>query len=283
MDLFESARLAHIGVGTIVLIAFWGAACVRKGSTPHRRFGRLYVIAMAVLLAATLMLAAGSVAAGAPMRAVFNVYVTLISVASVWMAWSSIAYRDDIERYRGWPYRLICLALGGYGLFLLAMVPKMGEPARMAMVAAFATLGLAIAGAMAWRLVRGAEHVRWWLSEHLTAMAINFAATHASFSILAMSAIFPALKEPWTRTAILTAWMLSALVVRLAAGRRFLRQAPQASSPANASGAIAASASPAPSACRRMNSAGPSAAVASARARCAADSSLASRVSSRAA
>lgn len=225
MDLYESARLAHIAVGTVVLASFWGAALSRKGSVPHCRFGRAYVLAMAVLLAATLVIATGSAMAGNPMRAVFNVYVTLISVASVWMAWSSIAYRDDFARYRGWPYKLICVALGGYGLFLLAAVPRMGEPARMAMVAAFAVLGLSIAGAMAWRLLRGADHARWWLSEHLTAMGINFAATHASFSILALSVIFPALKEPWTRTTILVAWMTSALVVRLWAGKRLLRGA----------------------------------------------------------
>lgn len=223
MDLFESARVAHIAVGTVVLASFWGAALARKGSVPHRRFGRVYVFSMTVLLAATLLLATGSAMAGDPMRAVFNLYVSLISVASVWMAWSSIAYRADFARYRGWPYKLICFALGGYGLFLLAIVPKMGIPARMAMVTAFSVLGLSIAGAMAWRLMRGANHARWWLSEHLTAMSINFAATHASFSILALSAVFPAFKEPWTRTAILVSWMTSALVVRLWAGKRFLR------------------------------------------------------------
>lgn len=224
MELFEAARLAHIGIGTVVLASFWVAAAAAKGSTLHKRSGRIYVFSMAALLAATLVLAAGSVMAGTPMRAVFNVYVTLISVASVWMAWRSIADKNDVRRYLGWPYRLICLALGGYGLFLLAMVPKMGEPARMAMVGAFAVLGLTIAGAMAWRLARGADHARWWLSEHLTAMSINFAATHASFSLLAGSTVLPALKEPWLRTAVLVAWMSSALVVRLWAGRRFLKR-----------------------------------------------------------
>lgn len=231
MDLFEAARLAHIAVGTLVLASFWAAAAVRKGSLAHRRFGRAYVISMTVLLAATLVLAAGSVMAGDPRRAVFNVYVSLISVASVWMAWSSIAYRDDIARYRGWPYRLICFGLGGYGLFLLTLVPKMGIPARMAMVTAFAVLGLVIAAAMAWRLVRGADQPRWWLSEHLTAMSLNFGATHASFSILALSSVWPALKEPWMRTAVLTSWMVAALLVRLWAGRRFLNGVPRAAAP----------------------------------------------------
>lgn len=222
MELFELARLAHIAVGTVVLASFWGAALARKGSDRHRRLGRVYVLAMGALLAATLVLAAGSVVSGAPMRAVFNVYVSLISVASVWMAWTSIARRHDVDRYRSWTYKAICFTLGGYGLFLLASVPRMGLPARMAMVTAFAVLGLTIAGAMAWRLVRGADHPRWWLSEHLTAMSINFAATHASFSILALSAVFPALQEPWMRTAVLVGWMSSALVVRVWAGRRFL-------------------------------------------------------------
>lgn len=222
MDLYESARLVHIAIGTVVLATFWGAALTAKGSERHRRFGRAYAIAMAALLAATLVLAAGSALAGAGPRAVFNVYVTLISVVSVWMAWSSIAYRHDVARYLGWPYRLLCLALGGYGLFLLSLAPRMDGPARSAMVVAFAVLGLSIAGAMAWRLAHGADHARWWLAEHLTAMGINFAATHASFSILAMGSVFPALKEPWTRTAILAAWMTSALVVRVVAGRRFL-------------------------------------------------------------
>jgi hypothetical protein len=223
MDLYESARAVHIAIGTVVLASFWTAAAARKGSALHRRGGRIYVIAMTGLLSMTLVMSAGMVMAGTPMRAVFDIYVTLISVASVWMAWRSIADKDDFPRYRSRTYKGICAALAIYALVLLILIPKMGVPARMAMVGAFATLGLVIAGAMAWRIVRGADHSKWWLSEHLTAMAINFAATHASFSILAGGSVFPPLKEPWTRTAILTAWMLSALAVRIWAGKRFLR------------------------------------------------------------
>ena len=224
MDLFESARAVHIGIGVVVLGAFWTAALAPKGDTWHRRGGRVYVWAMAALLAATGVMSVGMVKAGTPLRAVFDVYVSLISVASVWMAWTSVRHRQHIGRYLGWTYRALCLLLGGYALFLLTLVPKMGVPARMAMVGAFAVLGLVVAGAMVWRWVRRDDHKQWWLSEHLTAMALNFAATHASFSILAGGALFPALKEPWVRTAILVSWMVSALVVRVWAGRRFLRQ-----------------------------------------------------------
>lgn len=225
MALFEMFRSAHIVAGVAVLMTFWGAALARKGSSAHRRFGRAYLIAMAVLLSATLVMAVGMVTGGQGMRAIFNVYVSLISVTSVWIAWRSIEDKDNVDAYRGPALKILCFSLGGYGLFLLAMVPKMGEPARMTLVFAFAVLGLATAGSLAWRLVRGADHSQWWLSDHLTGMALNFGATHASFSILGLSGIAPAIKEPWIRTSILMCWMLSALLVRLWAGRRFVQPA----------------------------------------------------------
>jgi hypothetical protein len=239
MNLFEAARFAHILVGVAVLVTFWRAALASKGGLTHRRFGRLYLLAMTVLLALTLTMAAGMAVGGQGMRAVFNVYVALISVASVWMAWRSIADRDNVNAYRGWACKILCAALGCYGVFLLTIVPRMGSPARMAMVLAFAVLGLTIFAALLRRIIRGADHPRWWLSEHLTAMALNFAATHASFTILGLGAILPAVKEPWTRTAILTSWMISAGVVRWWAGRRFMR-VPQAADRTIRAGTVSA-------------------------------------------
>jgi hypothetical protein len=222
MSVFQLALDAHILVGTIVLASFWTAALAAKGGTVHRRAGRLYALAMAALLTMTLVMTAGMVLDGDPRRAMFNVYVSLISVVSVWIAWSSVAYKHDVSRYLGWTYKGLCAALFAYGLFVLSLAPRMPNAARSALVTAFAVLGLSIAAAMAWRLIKRADSPRWWLAEHLTGMGINFAATHASFSILAGGSVFPALKEPWVRTAILVAWMGSALVVRLWAGRRFL-------------------------------------------------------------
>jgi hypothetical protein len=245
MNLFEAARLAHIVVGVAVLVTFWRAALAVKGGATHRRFGRLYLLAMTVLLGLTLTMAAGMAMGGQGMRAVFNVYVALISVATVWMAWRSIADRNDVDAYRGWACKLLCAALGCYGVFLLTIVPRMGSPARMAMVMAFAVLGLVIFASLLRRIVRGADHPRWWLSEHLTAMALNFAATHASFTILGLGAILPAVKEPWTRTAILTSWMIGAGIVRWWAGRRFLG-APQAASGTISAGSSKAAANALP-------------------------------------
>lgn len=222
MNLFETFRTAHIIAGGAVFIAFWGGAAAAKGGTAHRRFGRAYQWAMVVLLAATLIMAAGMITGGQPLRAVFNVYVALISTASVWMSWRSIADKDDVDAYRGRACKALCLGLGVYGFVLLAMAPRMNGPARMAMAVAFAVLGLTISGLLLRRIRRGADHPRWWLSEHLTAMALNFAATHASFSILGLGVLFPVVKEPWNRTGILVSWMLAALAVRLWAGRRFM-------------------------------------------------------------
>ena len=223
MELFETARALHIALGVLVLASFWSAAAVRKGSRRHRRMGRAFLVSTSALLAVTLVMAAGMAVGGQGKRAMFNVYVTLISVTSVWIAWRCIEDRSDVDRYRGLVCKLLCGLLGGYGLFVLSLAPRMDHPARVAMVAAFALLGLAVSASLLWRIVRGADHPRWRLSEHLTGMALNFGATHASFSILGLGLLVPQVKEPWTRTAILVSWMLSALVVRLWAGRRFLR------------------------------------------------------------
>jgi hypothetical protein len=222
MTVFELALDAHILIGTVVLASFWTAALSAKGGVTHRRGGRIYVVAMTLLLAMTLAMTVGMALDGDPRRALFNIYVTLISVASVWIAWSSIRWKADVRRYLNWPYKLLCAAMFGYGAFVLSLAPRMPEPARAALVFAFAVLGLSIALAMAWRLWKRDDTPRWWLAEHLTGMGINFAATHASFSILAGGSAFPALKEPWIRTGILVAWMASALLVRLWAARRFM-------------------------------------------------------------
>lgn len=222
MTVFRLALNAHILVGVAVLAAFWTAALSAKGSFAHRTGGRIYVLAMALLLALTLVMTVGMVLEGDTRRALFDVYVSLISVVSVWITWSSIRWKGDVGRYLGWPYKTLCVALFAYGAFVLSLAPRMSEPARAALAFAFAVLGLSIAAAMAWRLWKRDDSPRWWLAEHLTGMSINFAATHASFSILAGGSVFPALKEPWIRTGILVMWMTSALLVRLWAGRRFM-------------------------------------------------------------
>jgi len=223
MELFETARAVHIAFGVLVLASFWSAAVLPKGSRLHRRAGQAFLWATALLLAVTLVMAAGMAASAQGKRALFNVYVSLITVTSVWIAWRSIEDRSDVDRYRGPVCKLLCGLLGGYGLFVLSLAPLMDHPARTALVAAFALLGLAVSASLLWRIVRGADHPHWWLSEHLTGMALNFAATHASFSILGLGVLLPQVKAPWTRTAILVGWMLSALFLRLWAGRRFLR------------------------------------------------------------
>jgi hypothetical protein len=228
MGIFEASRSIHILFGFLALVGFWGAALATKGSGRHRWFGRLYLGVMTVLLTVTMVMAAGMVIADEGKRATFNIYISLISITSVWMAWRSIQDRDNIRAYCGLGFKLLCVLLGGYALFLLLVItPRVGPPAVKAMIVSFATLGLITCGAMVYRMVRGANHPRWWLSEHLTAMALNFGATHASMSVLGLGVLIPAVKEPWMRTAIITGWMLAALAVRIWAGRRFLTVTPR--------------------------------------------------------
>lgn len=227
MTLFELSRYTHILLGFLALAGFWGAAFARKGSARHRRVGRFYLVVMALLLAVTLVMAVGMVISDQGKRATFNVYITLVTVCSVWMAWRSIEDRDDVNAYRGITCKALCALLGGYALFLLlVIVPKVEPVAVKVMVIAFSTLGLVTCGTLLYRIVRGANHTQWWLSDHLTAMALNFGATHASMTILGLSSPVPAVREPAMRTTILIAWMLAALAVRVWVGQRFLKRVP---------------------------------------------------------
>lgn len=228
MSLFLVSKYVHILLGFLALTGFWGAALQTKGSTRHKWFGRRYLIVMALLLATTLIMAVGMVIADQGKRSTFNVYISLVAATSVWMAWRSIVDRDNVNAFRGIACKALCAVLTAYALFLLfVIVPKVEPVAVKAMVVAFSVLGLTTSGSLLYRIVRGADHPQWWLSDHLTAMALNFGATHSSMTILGLSALVPAVNDPAIRTAILVCWMVAALLVRIWAGKRFLKPAQQ--------------------------------------------------------
>jgi hypothetical protein len=224
MSLFVIPKYIHILLGFLALAGFWGAALATKGSAKHRRFGRFYVIVMAMLLSVTLIMAVGMVITDQGKRATFNVYISLVAATSVWMAWRSIVDRDNVNAFRGIVCKTLCAVLTAYAAFLLfVIVPKIEPAAVKVMVVAFAVLGLATSGSLLYRIVRGADHKLWWLSDHLTAMALNFGATHSSMTILGLGSLVPAVKDPAIRSTILIGWIVAALVVRLWAGQRFLK------------------------------------------------------------
>ncbi len=228
MSLFLMSKYVHIALGFLALVGFWGAAMQAKGSTRHKWFGRRYLIVMATLLATTLIMAVGMVISDQGKRATFNVYITLVAATSVWMAWRSIVDRNNVNAFRGIACKSLCAVLTVYALFLLfVIVPKVEPMAVKGMVVAFSVLGLTTSGSLLYRIVRGADHKQWWLSDHLTAMALNFGATHSSMTILGLSSLVPAVNDPGMRTAILIFWMVAALLARIWAGRRFLKPSRQ--------------------------------------------------------
>jgi len=127
----------------------------------------------------------------------------------------------DVRRYLNWSYKLLCVALFGYGAFVLSLAPRMPEPARAALAVAFAVLGLSIASAMAWRLWKRDDSPRWWLAEHLTGWASTSPPLTPRSRSSRAAACFRAegTMDPYRHP---VAWMTSALLVRLWAGRRFM-------------------------------------------------------------
>ncbi|MBP6596468.1 MAG: hypothetical protein KA196_03035, partial [Arenimonas sp.] len=56
MSLQVISYFVHVGLGTLALATFWIAGLSRKGSPTHRLAGKIYLLAMAGLLAATVPL-----------------------------------------------------------------------------------------------------------------------------------------------------------------------------------------------------------------------------------
>ena len=146
---------------------------------------------MAALLAVTLVMAVGMVISDQGKRATFNVHITLVTVCSVWMAWRSIEDRDNVDRYRGFTCKLPERAARWLCAVPAARHRAQVEPiAVKVMVIAFALLGLVTCGTLLLpHRSRCRPRKQWWLSDHLTAMALNFGATHASMTILGLSSL----------------------------------------------------------------------------------------------
>ncbi|MFT3807923.1 hypothetical protein [Arenimonas sp.] len=192
MSLYAILALFHAGLGTLALATFWIAGLSRKGSPLHKGAGKLYLLAMAGLLAAALPMSLRIMASGRIVIGCFLLYLLVISVTAVWNSWRAIRDRRDWRGYTGPVYRgLMWLNLAsGLGI---AYVGLFEAKAMQLIITAFSGIGLAGFVGM-WRFARRApEDPRWWLREHLTAMLGNGVATHIAFLSIGLPRLFPEL------------------------------------------------------------------------------------------
>ncbi len=215
--------VVHIAAGTAALGSFWLSALLRKGSHAHRLSGRVYLAAMALVIASGVPLTLERVWAGHVAGASFLGYLLLLVSTSVWLSWRAIRDRAQPARYLGTTYHVLAIANPLAGLAVLWLGLDRGQP----LLAGFSLVGILTGIDMLRRRRIIPRQPRWWLQEHYGAMVANAAATHIAFLSIGLPRLLPVLQGPaW----FYLAWfapVLLAVAARLWLDRRY-RMAPAA-------------------------------------------------------
>jgi hypothetical protein len=212
MSVYSVLAWFHIALGVLALATFWTAGLAKKGSPLHKVAGKVYLGAMAGLLAAALPMSFYVLAARGAVTGGFLLYLVLITTTSVWSAWRAIRDKRDWARYTGPVYRVLMLLnlVGALGVVALGLF--FAQHMQLVIVS-FSLIGF-IGFAQMWRFSRQApSDPRWWLREHLNANLGNGVATHIAFLAIGLPRLVPALANPvWVNIAWLAPLVVAAVL-----------------------------------------------------------------------
>src|SRR5690606_11875673 len=189
---YASFLALHIAAGTVALAGFWLAAALRKGSPRHRLAGRVYLLAMVLVVATGVPLTLQFLLDGRTTFGAFLAYLRLLVSTTVWLAWRAIRDRADPARYLGRAYHVLAVANPAAGLAMLWLGLDRGQP----LLAGFSLVGILIGADMLRRRRIIPTQPRWWMEEHYGAMVGNGAATHIAFLAIGLPRLLPVLQGP---------------------------------------------------------------------------------------
>lgn len=170
--------LAHIAIGSSAILFYWVAFLSVKGSKRHRAWGKAFftvLMLVAFSIGPLLLLRPGVFD---PAFVVQFVYLDLCLVTVAMLGWTAIRWKDDVERFRGWHFRVLAFSIATLGITVLAAGIASGEM----LTVIFSWVGLAYGSGMirfAW--MQAQPHPRWWLGWHLNAVSGLFNAVHGTF------------------------------------------------------------------------------------------------------
>lgn len=172
----------HVAAGVLALLGGLGALVTAKGGRRHRLAGRLYVVAMAVVVATVPVLFAFE-------RSFLRAFLVLVAAFSGYLVFSG--YRAMTGRRHGPPTAVdwagavvvvaACLALGVWGVSLLTAGVGMGV-----VLSVFGGIGLAMGGTDL-RAFRARDTRDGPVVDHLTRMVAGYIATVTAVAVVNLS------------------------------------------------------------------------------------------------
>lgn len=169
--------LVHLIAGGLTFLLFWAAVFTVKGSPSHRRRGRLFFISLlpvGLSVGGILILRSATFD---PARMVQFVYLLLCLLTVGTVGWTSILWKRDLDRFRGWHFWLLGTALVLSGGMVLAA----GVASRQPLAVILSSIGLVYGGAMIrFALMREPPQPKWWLGWHLNSVLLLSSAVHGT-------------------------------------------------------------------------------------------------------
>jgi uncharacterized membrane protein len=177
----------HIGAGALCLALAPMVLAVTKGSPRHRRWGRVYYWAMAVLTVTALVMAA--------FRPVL--FLAFIAVLSFYLTFSGRRVLRLKDMARGGSAKFIdwfaailafaaCACLAGLAFLRPAWVQHMGIVAVI-----LGAVGMRTAGVDMVRFVYKPKDPMFWLFAHLEKFMASYIAVWTAFSVVTLPQVFP--------------------------------------------------------------------------------------------
>ena len=171
----------HIAAGTVSFVMAPVALATAKGGKAHRRWGKVYFWAMAVVAGTALVLAA--------YRPIL--FLALVAVFSFYNAFAAYRVLGQKGTVRGemqieavdWAAAVITFAasfaLAACGLLRPAMVQGLGIPAII-----FGVLGMMLGGGDLWRFTHPPQEKMFWWYQHLQGMMGSYIAAWTAFLVV---------------------------------------------------------------------------------------------------
>jgi hypothetical protein len=198
--LFNLFLAVHIGAGVVALVTFWGAVATCKGAVSHRRWGRMF--SLAVYVASIQALGMGALSVVWPLamhpqltderlyRGLFGwmmIYLGVLAISMTRYGLQMIVNKSDHPNNRHWTMVGLQLAVlvTGLNCFIHGLI--LGQP----LMIGISLIGFGTTSTYLYYMFKPEVGARDYIPEHLKAMVACGIAAYTAFLSVGLVDMFP--------------------------------------------------------------------------------------------